>query len=241
MTTFSELGIPFPLFEAPTDEAPTYVEAGRCVACGDERPHTFRLGLGQVLIRACPACGTDNPLDADDRQDAPCRECGEIVPFIEDAGDELRVCYGCLRGGRAAYTKDTTAGMVRFVDAMNGLTHGAPTPVHGIPRVEGFPTVPGDEDWVRVRVPSPDLIELVRTPSFTSWQGDVWLFHCQKPMVYIGNWDRARFEAEAGKVTFLERVLDATPDAWIALGTTVATHVFRCRACETMRGYWESA
>lgn len=46
MTTFAELGIPFPLFEAPTSEASDYVGLSSCRLCEVKSRHCFRLDIG---------------------------------------------------------------------------------------------------------------------------------------------------------------------------------------------------
>ncbi len=83
MPSFADLGIPFPLFEAPTTEASDYAGLATCRVCGRAGQHCFELGIGDALIRQCPSCGLENGLDADDRADAPCRSCGSVVPFPE--------------------------------------------------------------------------------------------------------------------------------------------------------------
>ena len=58
MATFADLGIPFPLFEAPIDESSDYAGIGRPAACAAVKDrHCFDLGIGDALIRPCPACG----------------------------------------------------------------------------------------------------------------------------------------------------------------------------------------
>ncbi len=42
MKTFEQLGIPFPLFEAPIEET-DFIAVGKCDACGEEKPHCFRV------------------------------------------------------------------------------------------------------------------------------------------------------------------------------------------------------
>ena len=115
MATFAELGIPFPLFEAPTTEASDYVGLATCRLCGGRECHCFELGTGDSLILPCPACGVGNGLSAGDRAATPCRSCGSTVPFPDKlkTRKQLLVCYDCLRGGKAAMTKSTEFGMVR--------------------------------------------------------------------------------------------------------------------------------
>jgi hypothetical protein len=111
MATFADLGIPFPLFEAPTDEASDYAGVSTCRLCGGKDRHCFGLGIGHALILPCPSCGLENGLDADDRADTPCRSCGSLIPFPEGlkAKKQLLVCSECLRAGKAAMYAFTTS------------------------------------------------------------------------------------------------------------------------------------
>jgi hypothetical protein len=120
--TFAELGIPFSLFEAPSDQAIEYAGVNTCSLCAQSGQHCFLLGIGCYLILDCPNCGTANGLDADDRHDVLCRGCHAAVPFPAIDDDEIRVCYPCLRSGTAAITKDTELGMVSWEQAIEGVT-----------------------------------------------------------------------------------------------------------------------
>jgi uncharacterized protein CbrC (UPF0167 family) len=37
------------------------------------------------------------------------------------------------------------------------------------------------------------MLELLRTPSYPSIQGERWLFCCKGPMTYVGQWSRQKF------------------------------------------------
>src|SRR5262245_9881541 len=127
MTTFADLGIPFPLFEAPTQEAAEYVGQVACVLCGQRKQHCFVLRIGCAILLPCPACGTSNGLDTSDRQATPCRACQAEIPFPDSLKNrEIHVCYTCLRDRKAAITKDTEFGMVSWEQAFAGVTHGVP-------------------------------------------------------------------------------------------------------------------
>jgi uncharacterized protein CbrC (UPF0167 family) len=190
MATFADIGIPFPLFEAPTTEASDYAGQAACRLCLGKDHYCFELGIGDALIRSCPACGVQNGLDAHDRVDAPRRSCDTPVPFQESlrAKKQLLVCYECLRAGKAAMTKDTEFGMVSWDQAFRGVTNGVP----GL-TTDQFEVVPIDQDegWYGVSVPGEHLWELLRTPGFHSWQGEQWLFCCRQPMSYLGGWRNA--------------------------------------------------
>lgn len=238
--TFAELGIPFPLFEAPTDGT-EYSGIFPCRLC--RRPgHAFRLGIGDDLIVECAACGEKSGLDADDREDGTCPRCGAVVPFPVAADTkELKVCHGCFRAGRAALTKNTELGMIRWQDAVRGVTHGAPGLDRDHPEYDIVPT--DEEDWFAARLPSEVMFELLRTPTYSTWQGERWLFCCRRPMVYVGDWTEDDFDRHApdgdGRAHLLRVIDDAYPEMWGGLGRTVSTYVFRCPACGRHRGHFD--
>jgi uncharacterized protein CbrC (UPF0167 family) len=244
MATFADLGIPFPLFEAPTTEASDYAGVATCRLCGGRDRHCFELGIGDALVLPCPVCGTENGLDADDRADTSCRSCGSPVPFPERlrAKKQLLACYDCLRAGKAAMTKDTEFGMVSWEQACQGITHGVP----GL-STDQFETVliDADEDWYGVRVPGEHLWELLRTPGFHSWQGERWLFCCRQPMTYLGGWRSVVGLLHPDDLqTFFEGLFDADDEA-IQWGYeafeagNASLYVFRCRSCGRLRATWD--
>lgn len=239
--TFAQLGIPFLLFEGPVGDASSYAGEEKCLLCGKQAPHCFQLGIGSDVIASCTRCSTANALDGDDRKNAPCTNCGNEVTFPpNDPDDELHVCYGCLREGKAGLTQDTEIGMVRWQDAVSGMTHGRP----GLRRTD-FELSPGEsEGWFRAKVQSDVLIELTRTPSYTTWQGEQWLFCCRNPMTFLGEWDAADFNRNAqdgnGRVLFEQIVEDQQPGMWeCGIGGGVCVYVFRCNSCARFRAHWD--
>ncbi len=170
--TFAELGIPFPLYEAQAKEAPEFLGINSCVLCGANGVHCFKV---DDLIVVCPQCGMETatrplPILEESRV---CRWCRHEVQCLADSEDSLVVCYACLRSGRAALTKDTVLGMVTGDHAVEGLTHGIPGLIS-----KDYELVPSEDDpeWIRAKVSSELLLELVRTPNYTTWQGECWHF-----------------------------------------------------------------
>jgi len=248
MTTFAELGVPFPLFEAPVSEASEYVGLSSCRLCGARSRHCFALHIGCAVIRPCPACGVENGLDAHDRCATPCRSCGSAVPFPEPLRGEkdIHICHGCLRAGRAAITKSTEFGMVSWGQAFQGITHGVPGLQTGqFERV----LLDAEEDWYGVRVPREHLFELLRTPGFNTWQDETWLFCCQRPMTYIGEWasvTKSQFQGAEPRTVF-ESVFDPDDSSkewvWERLSgrkwDTICVYVFQCKTCNGFRSTWD--
>jgi uncharacterized protein CbrC (UPF0167 family) len=248
MTTFTQLGAPFPLFEAPTSEASEYVGLSSCRLCGAGGRHCFRLDIGCAVVLPCPACGVENGLDAHDRKDTPCESCGSTVPFPEPLRKvkDLHLCHGCLRAGRGAMTKNTEFGMVSWEQASQGITHGMP----GLETAE-FERVPidPDEDWYGVRVPHEHLFELLRTPSFITWQDETWLFCCKRPMTYLGEWASVmslQFRGAEPRAVF-DRVFDPANSSkewvWERLSgrrlDTICVYVFQCKTCDRLGSTWD--
>ncbi len=115
-----------------------------------------------------------------------CSVCGRQTPirFAE-------TCYGCFREGKSKHVIDTEFGMVRAEDAEQGWTHGIPmgNPAESLPfEVSPHPIDPNfpDETWYHVHVPKVHLHQLLRTPTYHTWQGERWLFCCRQPMVFRG-------------------------------------------------------
>ncbi|QDG53545.1 CbrC family protein [Persicimonas caeni] len=241
---FKFLGIDFPLFGASVDEASSYVGSGFCCVRQEKVEHAFELGISDYLCVSCDACGRDNFLDASDRASQPCRECGVEIAFPPFPDETPCIGYEALRAGGAALTKDTEFGMITWENAENGVTHGVPW--IDPDRVEDVDIVELEEGWHAARLDPDDMWELLRTPSFVSWQGEFWLFSGGHPMVYVGAWTRVEFcmHAEDGKGEALfNEVVEDLPerDLWPELEPdgSVAAYVFRCPETGRLRASWD--
>lgn len=237
--TFHDLGIPFPLFEAPVSEAREYRGRGRCSLCHKEGVHCFSLTLGADLVIHCPGCKAEVALDADSRAGGMCQTCGSRLEFPDLGGDPVLTCYACLRGGRAAMTKDTALGMIRHEDALRGVTHGVP----GLNRAD-FELAPKGDGWTGVRLPVSMMMELLRTPTYLTIQGERWLFCCNAPMIHVGEWSRQKFSDMAsdgnGRAFFDLVVQDVIDGLWEdKLHDKTGIYVFRCAACRKYSAHWD--
>jgi uncharacterized protein CbrC (UPF0167 family) len=98
---------------------------------------------------------------------------------------------------------------------------------------------------MRARVPEEWLWELLRTPSFHTWQGERWLFCCRRPMAFAGEWDAEEFQRRSpdgdGWKLFQSVVEDAGEEVWNRLSSpdVGGPYVFRCPECERFSGYWD--
>ncbi|ULH15519.1 CbrC family protein [Deinococcus sp. KNUC1210] len=240
MTTFRELGLDFPLFAALIREASHYVGQATCTLCRLPKLHCFTLGVGADVILGCPTCSTLNALDAADRKHGVCSHCASAIHF-PDAEEQVYTCSDCLRAGKAAITHDTELGMVRWEDAQRGMTHGVPGTAH-----PGVPSSVNEDGWHQAHVPVPALMQLVHTPNFVSWQGEQWLFCHQKPMIYLGAWKQAAFQAAAphgnGKALFLSVLDERNEELWTYVDRSqIGVYVFQCQECARLRAYHDAS
>ena len=167
--------------------------------------------------------------------------CDTIVPFPPLDDPELLACYSCLRSGKAALTKDTELGMISWEQAFTGVTHGRPR----LDRSD-FELVPKENEWVGARLPQEMMFELIRTPTYHTWQGEQWQFCCTQPMVFIGEWSREDFVRRApdgdGRRFFEKVVQDTVPGLWEdQLHDVTGVYVFRCPSCERVTAHWDMA
>jgi len=207
----------------------------------------LRLGTGTDVIHTCGSCKREFavPIDEHEGVSVKCPGCAAATP-IGPLGDEPATCAPCLRHGRAAFTKDTEYGMVRWEDAIRGVTHGVPGLRAAGP---GFALAdPDSEGWVGVMFPTTVLLELVRTPTYVTWQGDQWLFCCATAMVYLGEWSQAEFTSRAPsdpQACFREVVEGAQPWMWdhvpgqIQPNSEWGFYIFTCHTCGRVRGHFD--
>lgn len=242
-STFAELGIPFPLYESFVDGT-EFAGIGTCCICLTRNSPSFRLGVGADVIIPCESCSTENGLDVDDKASKGCRNCGARVPFPEGIAlrKEPKTCYSCLRAGKAALSKDTEFGLITWEHAVLGVTHGVP----GL-NTEEFETVltfeEEEENWYGVRLPRESMLELLRTPTYSTWQGEHWLFCCCYPMTFVGNWDHQEFDRRApdgnGERLYYSVVESVPSDSWDGLSNALSVYVFQCKSCGKLRAHYD--
>lgn len=244
MTTFAELGMPFPLHDAPMSASndSNFVGDGSCSNCGVTGTPSFKLRIGSALIVPCPACAAENGLEVSDKSAVNCRQCDVPIsppePILREA--DPKICYACLRAGKAALTKDTEYGMVSWEQGFSGVTHGLP----GL-KTEQFEIVPMSEDgkWLGVRLPREAIWELLRTPTYNTWQGETWLFCCKSPMTFKGEWTQDQFRQHDsygdGEELLISAVSDLPEQGWEAVGHGICVYMFECQQCRRFRGHWD--
>lgn len=243
--TFADLGIPFPLFEAPVRETSDYAGQGTCDLCDATAAHCFRLAIGVKVLVEC-GCGAVVALEADDRASATCAACNTPHPFPSVGGAEPLACYDCLRAGKVCRSQDTELGLVTEESVASGWTHGVPGLENDDFELRLTPKNGEDEEWRQAKVPTEHLRELSRTPTYTTWQGERWLFCCKRPMVYLGSWSAEDFEVHAldgdGRALFDEVVEHPGHGLWEGeMHDCTGIYVFHCAICERKRAHWDIA
>jgi uncharacterized protein CbrC (UPF0167 family) len=226
--SFDTLGVPFALYAAPPSSCSRYVGAGNCAVTGRDELHCFRV---DALIDSCVRCG--GPVERGN-EPSTCIACGHAAPPHTDStgDDEIIVGYDAIARGKAAFVVDTEFGMVTPQLAMLGRTHG----VAGLDAASLMGNDlalrrMADSDWVQVLVQRELLWELVRTPPYTTWQGECWLFHCGAPMVFVGELTVSgliELELEERAIAMLEEVEAMSPEA-------DGMMTFACRRCSLHR------
>jgi len=255
--TFADLEIDFPLFGADVSEASGWQPHGVCEICSQQRSG-FEIGMGDYVESPCATCEAVTPMPANNHP-AECVQCQAEVQLLRDLTGS-HGCWRCLRSGRWASTKDTEAGAVTPVHALLGRTHGLPFPPGALadtawrdtgsnhPTLAGWPvTDPNEDGWRAAIIPSKVLVELVRSPTYITWQGEQWLFHCRRPMKYAGPWGKLEFDAAAPNRDGRSLALSSAglhEDAWQDLSDSagecaVLAYMFECLDCRAHRGHWD--
>lgn len=242
-TYFHDLGAAFPLFSARVEEASEYVGIGDCSITRAESVPCFRLGVGCHLIVRCAGCGADNALCADERDAEMCHRCAELVEFPRKMPEEIVVGYEALRAGRAAISKETEYGMITWELAQCGCTEGE-AGARRLRHSERAPMLELSGDRVGTKLNPAVMSELLRTPTYISWQGENWLFDGRTPGVFIGCWSAADFATHAGAQSaedfFLSVVGSTERWLWSALTTgRVSVYVFRMPGSGALRAHWD--
>ena len=109
-----------------------------------------------------------------------------------------------------------------------------------------------EDDGVGVRLPEDVYRELIRTPPYGGWQGESGLFHCNRAMVYLGDWDGQgnqpgqEFAEMVGVsvetvASWFRRPVDEIDD-FIRENADrrFSVYRFRCDECGKHRAHWDS-
>ena len=103
-----------------------------------------------------------------------------------------------------------------------------------------------EDGWFGAKLPQADMFELLRTPTFSTIQGERWLFCCRRPMIYVGSWSREQFSRRSpdgdGRAYFDSIVQNSVPGLWgDELHDITGTYVFHCPVCERLTANWDIA
>lgn len=236
-----DLGLNFPLNDGDLEGCDMYAGPGTCALCARDG-HLFCFGIGGYTHAPCSSCKSSLLVHVVEGR-AACACGGRSAPIARDERGQLRACFACFREGRALLVHDTELGMIDPVISSDGFTHGVPVDPEEATAFRGFRTQEGEDGWLRLFVGHEAVSELLRTPTFSTWQGSVWRFCCQRPMRYVGEWDEARLIEHAGDAQAAESALAVMlgdqddEGVWedVVRGSVGGPYVFECTACSTYR------
>ena len=124
ITTFADLGMPFPLFQADFDIAVEWARATTCGFCATAVEHGFLVGEHQSfpsentnkLVVPCAACGARNRFPVAAPKVQKVCGCGSKLAFPKRRGKKLFACYPCIQAGRVEFGHDRAPGDVQRED-----------------------------------------------------------------------------------------------------------------------------
>jgi len=172
-----------------------------------------------------------------------CIKCGKHVENLFS-----KHCYECFRAGGINTVIDTEFGMVTLEEATQGRTHGIP--LSNPSELSDYQLTPHPvdpafpyEQWFYVHFNKADLHELLRTPKYSTLQGESWLFCCMRPMVFRGSIPSSLLEY--GSEAFEESIHKflKKPDWKATIVENQSSHtiyVFTCEYCGKLRFHEDS-
>jgi uncharacterized protein len=237
----SDAGIAFPLYLAPLDE-----HRRHCVTCRTVRTYCFHVSH---LIRICRHCPEAIGFGIDQAGiPVRCRRCGAENEWPSEwPHDQIRVCYECLRSGRASVSHSTELGLVDFPTSQDGMARGGDFETAAMHRLKTSVLKRFDDgsELIGTHVPHEVLQELLRTPRHPALQNEYWPFHCGDFMAFLGNWEQDDFERQApgcGREWFAEHMQSEDwEDMWEWLPSGIGwSYVYQCRSCGKHRVFVDS-
>ena len=265
LTKFADLGIDFPLFEAPVRSCAAHVEPAICCSCNTEQRY-FDASRVVFWVGACPECGAFNKGTAGDCHfEYPfrywnCHNCTRKLTdrMLTQTEEKSLYCFRCIKEQGGYCWKETGFGNVNEDSLLSGITDGIP----GLTEADVSELVVVNENWNDtdiledrvvsrgVRIAPEYLRQLLMTPQFHSWQGEIWLFCCKRPMIFIGYWfDAVRVLNPIDKGELFREIYQTADPTYATLyedwsaasrlfeGSDPEMYVFRCPKCERLRCY----
>lgn len=237
--SFQDLSHLFPLFEA---DDPAFAGIGTCCVCQGHDLLCFSVELNTSVVSSCPYCESKNVFACDSVEDVSCFHCQKLVkhPLGDNDESDLIACYYCLRAGELSKPKDTEFGLIAWEQSRSGVTHGVP---HLQQSQFESVLIDREENWIGVKLQRRSIFELLHTPTYTTWQGECWLFCCQTPMTFLGEWTPERFEERSPHgdgASFFYSVIEPREDGlWEGVGQGLCVYVFECKACRKVRANYD--
>jgi Uncharacterised protein family (UPF0167) len=244
----ANIGMPFALFKGQLDTVSGLEENAPCTICGQLSRYAFRLSQNDFLLDPCAQCGELGGLRIgwpDEKPEATrCGRCAALRDWPTHRNREnIAVCYGCLRGGRAGIAHETEVGDLDLAHAVLGLANRGRPEVAQRHKLETtvLETYSDGSQTIGVRLPKALLMEMLRTPRHIALQREYWPFHCNGFMTYLGRWQQDDFENQApgrGRDWFGEHMAPEEPweDMWEWLPEEVGlSYVYQCQVCAQYR------
>lgn len=174
--------------------------------------------------------------DYDYENPQPCHFCGTITKAIHlhcsdvpnlkfKERDNKYGCFGCLSKNRFKISHETEFGSL---DAQSIELEQSNT------------------------ISKESKIQLLSTPSYTTWQQEFWLTHCDSFMTYIGEWKPSDFVNQAKDIHPRELFMKMTKgsdqslwDEFIVEDSDMQNdwyatfYAFKCTQCNKLRGHWD--
>ena len=235
--SFAQLGIPFPLYEAAVETCSDFIGRGECSVCARDEQWIFDAS-GELVV-ACSKCGRNNALTCVFKADSVCTNCAAPVVWPLARASQITVCYDCLRAGRVYLNHDMALGLIEWKDAERGWIEFYR--IDDLDPIIVATPVEGEEMMRRYEFGRGDLVELGRTPVYSTWQSERWLFHCGHPMVYLGQpLESPESEVAPEIAAALREVVQSQGwdfEPWADESSRTCVYLFRCQICGGFGGH----
>ena len=180
------------------------------------------------LMEECSLCGVQGRVfDLDAAE-------GTLWP---DSERQSKVgCFNCLRAGRFGFGHDTAAGYLhegRLIATEKEPRRTFVVASDGIVR-----TGASVQPKVAFSATQEAILDLWRTPCFSTWNEVAWPIHCQEFMTFLGEWKPARFTSRDQFLQMTDRTFwvlwppnEPAPSDW-----SVNYCAFGCSVCDRLTG-----
>ncbi len=227
------MSLEFPLYKAPVTKSPCYAGQGVSILSGAASEHCFRMGIGACLVVVCPSCEAENRFNCGANEIGTCKVCHSAV--LSDPHADRLISYEEFRSGLGLITKDSEVGLFSEWDLDTEWSDRDPEIVAESLQYYKL-------GWMREKISRDDIYELLRTPDYETWQGDHWLFHDEKPMIFVGEWTNDDFLAHKGEQTLEDFYISVFGQEFrdiVEGADDVCKYVFQSQDGRVFRGHYD--